>query len=100
MSYRNGGKQMAKKKYSAVKTIRQTEPADASEQDAIAAQGSATLASPIAEIPEAELWRARLRGYVPGGRWTDKWGPRPETGRCKASPRELKAWKVRQGLMR
>lgn len=41
----------------------------------------------------ASQWQARLRTYKPGGFWLEHdWGPRPESGSCRA-PRELvEAW--------
>ncbi len=44
--------------------------------------------------PPVEEWRARLRGYKPGGFWlTERWGPRPETGKGWMSAADLAWWK-------
>ncbi|WIM09279.1 hypothetical protein [Enhydrobacter sp.] len=39
-------------------------------------------------------WRARLRGYRPGGFWLEgDWGPRPESGRARVPPPILAEWR-------
>lgn len=34
------------------------------------------------------MWRARLRGYAPGGFWLPSWGRRPEAGNPRI-PKDL-----------
>jgi hypothetical protein len=59
------------------------------------------LASPakgagvIADRDSDQHWRARLRGYRPGGFWLEgDWGPRPESGRSRVPPRILADWRA------
>lgn len=59
-------------------------------------QGKSTNGNGPAALPPEDPWQQRLAGYKPGGFWHDgNWGPRPETGNCRAPADVLDAW--RQG---
>jgi uncharacterized protein YdaU (DUF1376 family) len=43
-------------------------------------------------------WRARLRGYTPGGLWMPNWGPRPEDGGRDVPAHLITEWARNVGL--
>lgn len=52
---------------------------------------------PTAAHDTDDQWRARLRGYKHGGWWLGDWGPRAESGHCRAPKHILDEWQKLHG---